>query len=72
MPATQMAEASFAVHDPEQAMGGQVPLMEPSKTLGITPHIREHRLRAVHLSWEKNLPVQMMVYKISSNSGPAP
>lgn len=52
--------------------GGQVPLMQPSKTLGLTPHIREHRLRAVHFSSEKHRPVLMMVYKITSNLGPVP
>lgn len=72
MPATLMAEASFAAQDPEQAMRGQVPLMQPSMTQALTPHIREHRLRAVHLSLERHLSVQMMVYKITSNLGPAP
>lgn len=37
-PATLVAEASLAAQDPEQAMGGQVPLMQLSETLGLTPH----------------------------------
>lgn len=58
VPAKLMAEAYFAAQDPEQAMGGRVPFMWPSKTLGLTPHIREHRIRAVHLSSEKHPSVR--------------